>query len=430
VYILSALSQRKSENPNKRGFACNCCLPGSLKDFAFCSPCVDGFNNICWREKETLCCKNVLLLFGSMPEGSELKDEAGMGEVEGNNNLMEGGGGETMDEMGGGGGVAGGNRAGGGGGTGAIAEQIDVESYASLYTGHTKVARLHFIADYCNVRSVELEALRMAFEEIKKGENTALFKECVEKINGRLGPSHTLDQEWIDMVERRAAQRQEKLETELNGYKVPPSLPKTLNHVIFSCICAVDIASVVLFQSFSVGIEVCNRRFWQFILFSKFANGESFFVQRSLLTHCVAKLEIEVRSSWSDIRVYYVVQTNLIKESIRMGYNDLGDFHYGRGDLQHAFKCYVRTRDYCTTSKHIISMCLNVILVSIELGHFVHVCNYVSKADQTPDVQDPVVVAKLKCAAGLAYLESKKYKLAARKVQPLSLPHHGFTEIR
>jgi hypothetical protein len=341
VYILSALSQRKSENPNKRGFACNCCLPGSLKDFAFCTPCVDGFNNICWREKETLCCKNVLLLFGSMPEGSELKDEAGMGEVEGNNNLMEGGGGETMDEMGGGGG-AGGNRAGGGGGggTGAIAEQIDVESYASLYTGHTKVARLHFIADYCNVRSVELEALRMAFEEIKKGENTALFKECVEKINGRLGPSHTLDQEWIDMVERRAAQRQEKLETELNGYK-----------------------------------------------------------------------------------------TNLIKESIRMGYNDLGDFHYGRGDLQHAFKCYVRTRDYCTTSKHIISMCLNVILVSIELGHFVHVSNYVSKADQTPDVQDPVVVAKLKCAAGLAYLESKKYKLAARKVQPLSLPHRGFTEI-
>lgn len=99
-----------------------------------------------------------------------------------------------------------------------------------------------------------------------------------------------------------------------------------------------------------------------------------------------------------------------------MGYNDLGDFHYARGDLQQAFKCYVRTRDYCTTSKHIIAMCLNVILVSIELGHFVHVSNYVSKADQTPDVQDTVVISKLKCAAGLAHLESKKYKLAARKV--------------
>ena len=27
-------------------------------------------------------------------------------------------------------------------------------------------------------------------------------------------------------------------------------------------------------------------------------------------------------------------KTNLIKESIRMGHNDLGDFFYGRGDLQ------------------------------------------------------------------------------------------------
>ena len=27
-------------------------------------------------------------------------------------------------------------------------------------------------------------------------------------------------------------------------------------------------------------------------------------------------------------------KTNLIKESIRMGHNDLGDFYYARGDLQ------------------------------------------------------------------------------------------------
>jgi COP9 signalosome complex subunit 1 len=27
-------------------------------------------------------------------------------------------------------------------------------------------------------------------------------------------------------------------------------------------------------------------------------------------------------------------KTNLIKESIRMGHNDLGDFHFNRGDLQ------------------------------------------------------------------------------------------------
>ncbi|EFJ08729.1 hypothetical protein SELMODRAFT_235966 [Selaginella moellendorffii] len=208
----------------------------------------------------------------------------------------------------------------------AAGDQVDLEAYAGLYSGRTKVTRLFFIADHAKSHNLELEALRMAHNEIRRAENTLLYKEVVDKIGGRLGAAYARDQEWVDVVDRRAVQRQEKLDMELNGYK-----------------------------------------------------------------------------------------TNLIKESIRMGYNDLGDFFYSRGDLQQAFKCYVRTRDYCTTSKHIIAMCLNVILVSIELGHFVHVSNYVSKADQTPDIQDPIILAKLKCAAGLAYLESKKYKLAARK---------------
>lgn len=99
-----------------------------------------------------------------------------------------------------------------------------------------------------------------------------------------------------------------------------------------------------------------------------------------------------------------------------MGYNDFGDYYYSHGSLADAFKNFVRTRDYCMTSKHIIQMCLNVILVSIEMGQFMHVSNYVSKAEQTPDGLDPVTIAKLKCAAGLAHLDAKKYKLAARKV--------------
>lgn len=109
------------------------------------------------------------------------------------------------------------------------------------------------------------------------------------------------------------------------------------------------------------------------------------------------------------------MQTNLIKESIRMGYNDFGDFYYAHGSLAEAFKNYIRTRDYCTTSKHIVHMCLNAILVSIEMGQFTHVTSYVSKAEQSQEL-DPITIAKLRCAAGLAHLESKKYKLAARKV--------------
>lgn len=101
-----------------------------------------------------------------------------------------------------------------------------------------------------------------------------------------------------------------------------------------------------------------------------------------------------------------------------MGYNDFGDFYYAHGALGDAFKNYVRTRDYCTNAKHIIHMCLNAILVSIEMGQFAHVTSYVSKAEQNKNDKndlDSLTVAKLNCAAGLAHLESKKYKHAARK---------------
>jgi len=78
-------------------------------------------------------------------------------------------------------------------------------------------------------------------------------------------------------------------------------------------------------------------------------------------------------------------------------------------------KCYVRMRDYCTTSNHILQMCLSVIRVSIELGNYSHVINYVAKAEQTPDIKDKVILSKLKVVSGLALLDNKKYKQAAKK---------------
>ncbi|XP_012590196.1 PREDICTED: COP9 signalosome complex subunit 1, partial [Condylura cristata] len=54
---------------------------------------------------------------------------------------------------------------------------------------------------------------------------------------------------------------------------------------------------------------------------------------------------------------------NSIKESIRRGHDDLGDHYLDCGDLSNALKCYSRARDYCTSAKHVINMCLNVIKV-------------------------------------------------------------------
>ncbi|KAJ6971381.1 LOW QUALITY PROTEIN: hypothetical protein NC653_032022 [Populus alba x Populus x berolinensis] len=99
-------------------------------------------------------------------------------------------------------------------------EQLDIEAYAGLYTGRTKITRLLFIADRCgqnNNTAMKMEALRMAYEEIKKGENTQL--DVVQKIDGRLGSNYGMDSAWCEMVDRRADQRKEKLENELNAYR-------------------------------------------------------------------------------------------------------------------------------------------------------------------------------------------------------------------
>lgn len=99
-------------------------------------------------------------------------------------------------------------------------DQLDIEAYAALYSGRTKIMRLLFFADKMNNAATQLEALRMAYDEIKKGENTQLFREVVQKIDGRLGPNYDMDAAWCDTVDRRAEQKKEKLENELNAYRV------------------------------------------------------------------------------------------------------------------------------------------------------------------------------------------------------------------
>lgn len=99
-------------------------------------------------------------------------------------------------------------------------EQLDIEAYAALYSGRTKITRLLFIADNCDNITMQLEALRMAYDEIKKGEDTLLYREVIQKIDGRLGPDYEPDFAWADAVDRRAEHRKDKLENELNAYRV------------------------------------------------------------------------------------------------------------------------------------------------------------------------------------------------------------------
>lgn len=145
------------------------------------------------------------------------------------------------------------------------------------------------------------------------------------------------------------------------------------------------------------------------------------------------KAALKLEKLDNDLKNY---RSNSIKESIRRGHDDLGDHYLDCGDLSNALKCYSRARDYCTSGKHVVNMCMNVIKVSVYLQNWSHVLSYVSKAESTPDFTDlqskdvnQVIITKLKCAAGLAELATKKYKSAAKHFLCAQLDHCDFPEL-
>ncbi|XP_076171677.1 COP9 signalosome subunit 1b isoform X2 [Ptiloglossa arizonensis] len=145
------------------------------------------------------------------------------------------------------------------------------------------------------------------------------------------------------------------------------------------------------------------------------------------------KAALKLEKFDTDLKNY---RSNSIKESIRRGHDDLGDHYLDCGDLVHALKCYSRARDYCTSGKHVVNMCLNVIKVSVYLQNWTHVLSYVTKAESTPDFSDAhgkennqSIVTKLKVAAGLAELATRKYKMAAKHFLQASLDHFDCSEL-
>ncbi|KAI0088210.1 G protein pathway suppressor 1 [Irpex rosettiformis] len=87
------------------------------------------------------------------------------------------------------------------------------------------------------------------------------------------------------------------------------------------------------------------------------------------------KLEVELKT----------YSSNMIKESIRMAHRDLGEFFRATGDYQSALKQYQKLRDVCTTSQHVLDMCLSVLELLIESRNFNIITSYVYKAEPALD---------------------------------------------
>jgi len=208
---------------------------------------------------------------------------------------------------------------------------FDLETYASGYTGRTKMERLRFIAQ--RAPSLRTEAFKMLLTEIKAGQDVTFYTEVLQLMADLHVPAEPKDTAWVSKVTEQSEKVFERLEVELCQHKL-----------------------------------------------------------------------------------------NSIKEKVRMGHNDLGQHHLATGNLHEALKCFIRTRDYGTTSKHAIEMSLHVIKVGVLLGNYSHVMNYVSKAEQALETPpDPSITAKLRVVTGLSQLEGGKYKAAGLKLTQMKV---------
>ncbi|XP_056262366.1 COP9 signalosome complex subunit 1 isoform X1 [Pseudoliparis swirei] len=259
---------------------------------------------------------------------------------------------------------------------------LDLEQYATSYSGLMRIERLQFIAEHCP--QLRVEALKMALTFVQRTFNVDTYEEIHRKLTeaSRYPVAGTLRMErllpWDHMVPEEV---QGVPDTVPEGAVVPPPLD-------------------------SAWAESTRKK---------------------------ALLKLEKLDT--DLKNY---KGNSIKESIRRGHDDLGDHYLDCGDLSNALKCYSRARDYCTSAKHVINMCLNVIKVSVYLQNWSHVLSYVNKAESTPEIaeqrgerdsQNQAVLTKLKCAAGLAELASRKYKPAAKCFLQASFDHCDCPEV-
>jgi hypothetical protein len=67
---------------------------------------------------------------------------------------------------------------------------------------------------------------------------------------------------------------------------------------------------------------------------------------------------------------------------LKTGHEDLGHALYNRGELLAALKSFVRCKDYCVLSSHMVNMFLNVIQVSVGLRQYGNVTTYAIRGQQ------------------------------------------------
>ncbi|KAI1007315.1 COP9 signalosome complex subunit 1 [Podosphaera aphanis] len=125
-------------------------------------------------------------------------------------------------------------------------------------------------------------------------------------------------------------------------------------------------------------------------------------------------------------------KNNLIKESIRIGNEDLGKHYQAIGELSKAFDAFSRMRQEASISKHMIDTNRHLIDVAVEQRNWFAVISNIQKMRQSlPSNEDDKSIRPYLCAAeGLASMNSGKYyEAAAIFLNTESIPGQTFNTL-
>ncbi|EFX03593.1 cop9 signalosome subunit 1 [Grosmannia clavigera kw1407] len=108
-------------------------------------------------------------------------------------------------------------------------------------------------------------------------------------------------------------------------------------------------------------------------------------------------------------------KNNLVKESIRMGHEELGKHLQSIGDLAGAAEAYNRMRPDVSTPKHIVDVGKHLVSVAIERRDWPGAVGHLNKVTGLQgSEEDKSYLPYLRSMTGLAYLGQSKYLTAAK----------------
>ncbi|KAI5290482.1 hypothetical protein KEM54_001406 [Ascosphaera aggregata] len=108
-------------------------------------------------------------------------------------------------------------------------------------------------------------------------------------------------------------------------------------------------------------------------------------------------------------------KNNLIKESIRMGHEELAQHFYEIGALEESARSYNRMREYCTTASHVKTMLLKMMVVAVDRRQWIDLQTAITRLRgiDTRKCEAKLEAAILAAAQGLCYMSTGQYKQAA-----------------